>query len=169
MKHLHEFTVPAKHTLKYPHLARNSFVIFFIVLAVITALSYAYGAEPAMDYKYAGLFKIGAQINRDAEAWNAQCGQPDPDTESECATVHKVLSEEFTVFIHAAAGYKSEGTDCRAKVRQDVIEHLVHLFTWNRDRAGKPSTPAAAAELDAIVIEGDKVFEEMKSCTGIKL
>jgi hypothetical protein len=137
-----------------------------IAALMMLCSSVIFAQEQQIDAKYVALYEWAQELNNKARVWNAQCEKGDVEG---CGAMHMVLNEQYTFFIITASRYTSEGDDCRAKMRQRVINNEIRLFAWNLKYAGVDGLSDEAikqgqTEAAAIAADSKAILKEGEDC-----
>jgi len=99
--------------------------------------------------------------------FNQQCGSGNPHRalSPECAMKREKAKAQYTNFIAVASQYKSQGTGCRAILRQRIIQDMIRNAHWNLDCWGVRATGCAQEKM-AIKREGQAISREIQNCIG---
>ncbi len=147
--------------------------LLFASLLWFFSLLQAHPAPPPTDFdaRFLALMEWASELNAKANAWNDHCGT---NVEGEgCEEMHEILGQQFAFFIAAAGSYRSEGDDCKAKVRQQFVAHEIRTFSYNLNCVAKQMSGTTgvdcAKEAVAVDAEQTALKKAMDACAAEKL
>ena len=124
-------------------------------------------AAPNEDLVFNRLDQWATDLQKQTMNWNSNCaGRARGNHESEgCQRTLEELKAQWKHFVELAGEYHSNGTDCRAILRQRWIQFQSRVFAFDLKYAGIRDTARQSEEF-VLNGQGRELKEELKKCTG---
>jgi hypothetical protein len=131
-----------------------------------TVMVSAARAAPTDDLVFDRLDQWATDLQKQAMNWNSNCANFGRNHDSGgCQRALEELKAQFKHFGELAGEYHSNGTDCRATLRQRWIQYRSRQFAFDVEYAGVRNTARQSEEF-VLNKEEHELREEFKKCTG---
>ena len=123
-------------------------------------------AAPTDDLVFDRLDQWATDLQKQAMNWNSNCAKYGRNHDSGgCQRSLEALQAQQKQFVQLAGEYHSNGTDCRAILRQRWIQFRIRQFTFDLKYAGIRDTARQSEEF-GLNRQMSELREELKKCTG---
>lgn len=117
-----------------------------------------------VDMDFVFLIKWSTDIDVRAKEFNLVCLN-DPTTDA-CQLRKQQMSQDINAFLNVARVYHRQGEGCAADVRFAFVQHMIALYSWNIQCAGKPHTPQCTADDEALKRKTAEVKALAEKCAA---
>ncbi len=124
-------------------------------------------ATPTGDPVFDRLDQWATDLQRQSMNWNSNCANFARGNHESggCQRSLEELKAQWKHFVELAGEYHSDGTDCRAILRQRWIQFRIRQFAFDLKYAGIRNTARQSEEF-VLNREMRELKEELKKCTG---